>query len=182
MSKRLATLTDVESACWREIERASHERGHPWRTMTLATCDGERADARTVVLRDARGAERELLFYSDDRAPKMAQLRQHPKGTLLMWSPTLGWQLRLQVHLQSVPDGLDVSSRWARLKLLPAAQDYLSPLAPGTPLHATPPAGGSRDHFAVVQATVERMDWLELHAHGHRRAVFAAGEACWVQP
>ncbi len=182
MNARLASLTDVESACWREIERASRERGHPWRTMTLATCDGERADARTVVLRDARFAERTLLFYTDDRAPKLAQLRRNPKGTLLMWSAALGWQLRLQVHLEPVQDGLEVSSRWANLKLSPAAQDYLSPLAPGTPLGTAAPAGSARHCFAVVQATIERMDWLELHAEGHRRAVFSHAEACWVQP
>ena len=71
--------------------------------------------------------------------------------------------------------GLAVSSRWARLKLSPAAQDYLSPLPPGAPLTAAPsrpqPDRDSRSHFAVVQAQVQAMDWLELRPGGHRRAL-----------
>jgi pyridoxamine 5'-phosphate oxidase len=182
MATRLASLTEIESACWREIEQASRDRTHPWRTMALATFDGDRANARMVVLREARQASQELLFYTDDRSPKLAQLRQHPKGTLLMWSPALAWQLRLHVHLQPVPDGLEVSSRWARLKLSPAAQDYLSPLAPGAPLDAAQMSRADRDYFAVVSAHIEHMDWLELHAEGHRRAHFKDQEARWVQP
>lgn len=182
MASGLATLIEIESACWREIEKASRDRTHPWRSMALATFDGARANARTVVLREARHASHELLFYADDRSPKLAQLRQHPKGTLLMWCPALGWQLRLHVHLEPVPDGLEVSSRWARLKLTPAAQDYLSPLAPGAPLDTTPSLCSARDYFTVVSARIERMDWLELRAEGHRRAIFEDQQAHWVQP
>jgi pyridoxamine 5'-phosphate oxidase len=36
--------------------------------------------------------------------------------------------------------------------------------------------------FAVISATVTAIDWLELSAEGHRRAVFDAAGARWVQP
>jgi pyridoxamine 5'-phosphate oxidase len=179
---RIESLHLVESACWREIERAVRERDHAWRTCTLATVDGDRAEARTVVLREARTTSHELMFYTDDRSPKLQQINRHPKGTLLMWSAALGWQLRLRVHLEAVADGLEVSSRWTRLKLSPAAQDYLSPLAPGTPLGQPGTERGARDYFAVVRAQVEALDWLELHPEGHRRALFDSHGARWVQP
>ena len=35
-------------------------------------------------------------------------------------------------------------------------------------------ARGERAHFALVEAAVEAIDWLELHAQGHRRAAFDA--------
>jgi pyridoxamine 5'-phosphate oxidase len=182
MNARIESLHLIESACWREIERAARVREHPWRAMVLATVDGDRAEARIVVLREARITQRELLFYTDDRSPKLAQLQQSPKGSLLMWSAAMGWQLRLRVHLEPLSDGLEVSSRWARLKLSPAAQDYLSPLAPGTPLGRPSNERGARDYFAVISARVEALDWLELHADGHRRAVFDEHGARWVQP
>jgi pyridoxamine 5'-phosphate oxidase len=185
MTARLDSLHEIESACWAQMEQACRERDHAWRTMALATRDGDRADARTVVLREASRSAGTLLFYADDRSPKLDQLRRHPKGTLLLWSPALGWQLRLRVHLKPVPDGLDVTSRWARLQLTPAAQDYLSPLAPGQALQADVPSTtgrAARDYFAVVSAQLEALDWLELHAEGHRRAVFDARGARWVQP
>jgi len=81
-------------------------------------------------------------------------------------------------------EGLAVASRWARLKQSPAAQDYLSPMAPGSPLDA--PARGrvvpERGHFALVTARVLAIDWLELHANGHRRAGFDAAGGRWLVP
>jgi len=76
-----------------------------------------------------------------------------------------------------------VSSRWARIKLTPAAQDYISPLPPGSPLGAVPaPERQSREHFAVLTARVQSIDWLELHAEGHRRASFDATGRRWLAP
>ena len=79
-----------------------------------------------------------------------------------------------------------MSSRWARLKMTPAAQDYLSPLAPGEPLDSQwsplTPARATRESFAVVTAQIEAIDWLELHADGHRRAIFDAHGERWISP
>jgi pyridoxamine 5'-phosphate oxidase len=110
-------------------------------------------------------------------------MRAHPQGTLLCWSSRIGWQLRLLVTLEVRTSGLKVSSRWARLKLTPAAQDYLSPLPPGSPVASRfEPERATRNHFAVVTARVLSTDWLELHADGHRRAHFGADGKHWLQP
>jgi len=85
------------------------------------------------------------------------------------------------VQLQAQTDGLAVSSTWARLKLSPAAHDYLSALAPGSVLANALGARGERAHFAVITADVQSVDWLELHPQGHRRARFAGGQAIWLQ-
>jgi pyridoxamine 5'-phosphate oxidase len=39
-----------------------------------------------------------------------------------------------------------------------------------------------REYFAVINAQVLAIDWLELHLDGHRRAVFDEHGARWVQP
>ena len=175
-------LPALEEAIWQELARATRDRGHAWRFAVLATVDGEAADARTVVLRDTDRATRTLLIYTDARSPKAAQLTAHPLGTLVLWSPQLSWQLRLRVRLALETSGLRVSSRWAQLKLTPAAQDYLSPLPPGSPLAAAAPERQSREHFAVLAAEVLSLDWLLLAATGHRRARFDAAGAAWVTP
>ncbi len=188
---RLDELGEIEAAVWRELECAVQGRGrappqtppHPWRVGVLATRDGDGVDARSVVLREIDRASRTLLIYTDARSPKAQQLVQHPQGTLVLWSAALGWQLRLQVALTLETSGLAVLSRWARLKLTPAAHDYLSPLPPGAALdtpHAPPRE--SRDHFAVIAASVQDIDWLELDARGHRRARFGSGPSRWVAP
>jgi hypothetical protein len=181
---RITTLAEVESACWHELGQAAKNPAHEWRVMALATCNSQGiADARSIIIREALAADRTLIFYTDERSPKAAQIRAQPLATLLAWSRSLGWQLRMRVSLEIETAGLKTSSRWARLKMTPAAQDYLSPMPPGAKLgQPTPPVRGSRDYFAVVTARVVAIDWTELHAQGHRRAVFAADGAGWVQP
>ena len=185
MTSRLSTLAEVEAAVWRELAACVTDKSHPWRTSVLATVDGDRADARVVVVREVDARQKQLLVYTDERAGKVRQLLNRPMGTMVMWSPALGWQLRCRVRLAMEMSGLAASSRWARIKLSPAAQDYLSPLPPGAPMGAAaPPTHGTvkRDYFAVIDASVEAIDWLELHAQGHRRAIFDAQGARWVQP
>lgn len=181
MTRRLDTLDAIERSVWEELAAAPQDAQHPWRTLVLATANGEHADARTVVLRHTDTAQRELTFFSDARAPKVVQLEAQPVGTLVTWSPALGWQLRLRVRLEVQRDGLAVSSHWARLKLSPAAHDYLSAVAPGSVLGNALGARGERAHFALIVASVQSIDWLELSAEGHRRARFADDTAAWLQ-
>jgi len=179
---RLDDLKDIEAALWRQLAACVADRGHAWRVGVLATVDGDRADARSVVLREFNRDARTLTLYTDARSPKVAQIAAHPRGMLVLWSEALGWQLRLRVQLAAETAGLQVSSRWARLKMTPAAHDYLSPLPPGSPVAHAVQTRESRSHFAVVTARVEHVDWLELHAEGHRRAQFDAEGARWVAP
>jgi hypothetical protein len=179
---RLERLAEIETAVWAELSAAVHGKGHPWRVGVLATVDGERADARSVVLRDIEATARTLLVYTDSRSAKAQQVERQPLGTLVLWSDPLGWQLRLRVQLMLQTSGLEVSSRWARLKMSPAAHDYLSPLPPGSTVAHPLPQRGSRGFFAVLAAEVQAVDWLELHAEGHRRAIFDAEGRRWVTP
>lgn len=189
---RLRSLAEIERAVWRELELAPQDREHEWRTPVLATAAGGEVDARTVVLREVCAEQREFLIYTDARSRKVAQMQEQPHGVLVMWRPALGWQLRCRVRLESQTSGLAVSSRWAQLQLTPGAQDYLSPLPPGSPLErpgsaaeAVPPPSRElppRHHFAMISAQVESIDWLELHRAGHRRAAFDAQGARWLQP
>jgi hypothetical protein len=179
---RIATLEAIEAAVWAELAAAPRDKQHGWRLGVLATIDGDRADARSIVLRDVDAAARALIFYTDARSPKVRQFEAHPQGTLVLWSHHLGWQLRIRVSLALEVSGLAVSSRWARLRMTPAAHDYLSPLAPGSTLDRPVVERGTREHFAVVTASVTAIDWLELHAEGQRRALFDADGQRWLAP
>ncbi len=181
---RLTELPAIEAAAWRELAASVHDKDHAWRVAVLATQGEAGADARSVMLREVDAGARTLVFFSDARSAKVRQIEVQPAGTMVLWSAALAWQLRLAVELEVVRSGLAVSSRWATLKMTPAAQDYLSPLPPGSTL-AEPhplPERGTREHFAVIKARVLRLDWLELHAQGHRRALFDAQGPRWVVP
>jgi pyridoxamine 5'-phosphate oxidase len=184
---RLQTLAEIEAAAWEQLASAAADHDHEWRDATLATTatnpDGNAyGDARTVILREVDADARRLLVYSDARAQKVAQLRGCAEATLLMWSRRLSWQLRCRVRCEVHEDGLAVASRWARIRSSPAAQDYLSPLPPGAPIEAQTPAVANREYFAMIEAEVLAIDWLELHREGHRRARFEPGRSRWLQP
>jgi pyridoxamine 5'-phosphate oxidase len=195
MTQRLQELDEIETSIWSELEncvaaRPRSERGeteadeapHEWRVAVLATVDDGQADARSLVLREVDAAERRLVFYTDARSPKVRQIEASPQGTLIFYSRELGWQLRMQVRLAVATTGLAVSSRWARLQTSAGARDYQSVAAPGRPLDAPLSELGVRDHFAMIEAMAETVDWLELHPDGHRRALLGSGGPRWVQP
>jgi pyridoxamine 5'-phosphate oxidase len=179
---RLDQLDAIEAEVWSQLAQAPRDRHHGWRVGVLATTDGQAADARSIVLRDVDPGQRRLVFYADSRSPKIQQIEAFPRGTIVLWSAALSWQLRLRVQLAVETAGLAVSSRWARLKMSPGAQDYLSPLPPGSAIDTPKPERGSREFFGVVTATIEAVDWLELHAEGHRRAAFDVDGHRWLVP
>jgi pyridoxamine 5'-phosphate oxidase len=173
---------------WSELERAPHDRHHDWRTPVLATVglDGL-PQARTVVLREARASTQELVFFTDARSPKCAQLRSSPGALLLFWSPRLRWQLRVSGHARVQSEGPEVQATWERVRSSPSARDYQALQPPGTPLlDAGEPAGEglptSRHHLARVSLAVQRLDWLELARDGHRRAMLEGDELRWCMP
>lgn len=180
--ERLAELDAIEAKVWEELAQCVSERDHDWRRGVLATCSPEGADARVVVLREAQPEDRALVIYTDTRSPKVGQLQRNPRATLVCWSASLGWQLRLRGHMEVACDGLQVTSRWATIQHRPSAQDYLSPLAPGSDWVAGGKVDHPRQHFGVLTLQVQSIDWLEVHALGHRRAMFDARGRRWLAP
>jgi hypothetical protein len=183
-------LAELETAIVAQLVRATVDRHHEWRTPTLATVtegDGAlRADARTVVLREASPGR--LTFFTDARSPKVAQIRARREGTLVFWSRKLSWQLRVACALSVVTEGERVRSAFAGIAASASAKDYLGAFAPGEPI-ASPiatAASVATPWFALVDATITSMDWLELAREGHRRARFWAsekgGSATWLAP
>lgn len=177
-----AELPLLREQCWRLLEQAVAEKGQGWRTPVLATSGPEGPEARTVVLRSVEVERSRLAIYCDSRSPKVAQLRADPRAVLVAWSAAWSCQLRLNVSIDVAESGLDVSSRWAQLSMTPAAQDYLAPLPPGSPLDALLPKRASREHFCVLWADVRAIDWLLLSQEGHRRARFDGQGARWLVP
>ena len=163
---------------WRELAAAVHDKGHGWR---VGGAGHHRRRGRRCAQRGAARPRR--------RHPHAARLHRPAQPPRRRRSPTIRWArwccgpMRWAGSCACVwncscrPTGLAVSSRWARLKMTPAAHDYLSPMAPGSAVEHPRPQRGSREHFAVLAAEVLSIDWLELHADGHRRAAFDAGGA-----
>ncbi len=162
---------------WHELERATRERDHAWRTPVLATVDADHApQARTVVLRSADAVRGEFRVFTDARSPKVGELRAQPRAVLVFWSPLLNWQLRATVDVVVLDQGDEVDEAWARVSTSAAARDYLAPVAPGHVLDASADGTASQHHLVILVAQLRAMDWLELGGQGeHRRCRVTPG-------
>jgi pyridoxamine 5'-phosphate oxidase len=178
-----STAADIRHRIWTELQRATVDRHHEWRTPVLATIglDGL-PQARSVVLRAADGKASQLRFFTDRRSPKVAELQAAPAAVFVFWSQRLSWQLRVQAVAQVHTEGPLVDTAWARVSQSAAASDYLAPQAPGSPLHALTDPEPDSHHLAVVTAHIKLIDWLELARDGHRRARLTDSALVWLVP
>lgn len=186
MKYELNATQDIRQQIWKELGRACVDRHHAWRTPVLATVgwDGS-PNARTVVLRDADADQQTLRIYTDARSVKVSELAEMPKAVFAFWSARLNWQLRVRVAISVTTDGPELQALWQRVQQSAAAADYLATAAPGTERpdpHSRADSASGVHHFALLNARVLEMDWLELGQSGHRRARLSADTWQWLTP
>lgn len=184
-----AALEVVLAGAWALLARAAAEPRHPARVVQLATRGADGAPRlRSVILRGADAAARNVRFHTDRRSAKVAEIAADPRVALLAWDPRSRVQLRLAGRAEVITDGPEWEAAWESVPAT-ARRDYAAPLPPGIPLAAPAPTKGALDpaaQFALVILAVEALDWLSLERHGHRRARFIlSGEpahATWLVP
>jgi pyridoxamine 5'-phosphate oxidase len=188
---------------WSMLDCAVRQRRDGWHLPVLATIDGEGAPAaRTVVLRAVDRGARSVFCHSDARSPKVAEIARSPLVAWCFYDASRREQVRLRgrarVHRAADEDSLALD-RW-QIATPSSRRCYLAPRAPGeTAEQASPnlpeelrrrlPEEGEDAaglvNFAVIATQVEVIDWLELHADGHRWARFVwegAWVGKWVEP
>ncbi len=180
-----AELPALAAHLWLRIETAARTAGDPFRAVVLTTAvDGQPA-ARTVILREAHAGSRTLAVFSDARAAKVDQLRRNPRAQWLFFDPRARIQIRAGGPVTLHRD--DDIARQALEKVSPANRaNYATHFPPGSEI-AQPalalmmPADhdAGRDHFTVIRATIEELDWLELGEPHHRRASFTWDGHMW---
>lgn len=157
-----------------------------WPVVSTVAADGG-PDARIVVLRRFDPAARLLVFHTDARSAKAAALRRDPRAVFLFYDPDAHLQLRVRATV--TVHHADGFAR-AEFDSLPKHNraSYASIGAPGAeePPDAPfdyPPKPPVDEAFAfanflAVGCVIDRIDALELHPSGHRRAVleWAGGE------
>ena len=170
-------LKTLEADIWAQLQRASVDKHHEWRSPVLVTnglVNDARAnwpEARTVILRAVNINPKQLTFYTDSRSPKVKQLQANPNAMLVFWSKRLNWQLRVKVVVKVKTEGEQVQRTWLKVSQSPSAGDYLSASIPGELLkNITERNLQNKPHFAILIADIIAIDWLALNRDGHQRA------------
>lgn len=172
-------------AAWALLERGAKDRKAPAHTPVLATSRDGAPGVRTVVLRGCDRQARRLRFHTDRRSPKVAEIEAEPAGAVLVYDPGEKVQLRLDCQLRVRIDDEMAREAWAATRDF-SRVCYQVMRAPGTPVddpRAVPfsaeDSQGGAEHFAVISALIDRIEWLYLAAPGHRRAEFLWQEGEW---
>lgn len=180
----LSNLTDP-AGTWERLTQWLHAgattptHAFRWPVVSTVTAAGD-AESRVVVLRRFNADARLLVFHTDVRSPKIADLKRSRRCEFLFYDPDDRIQLRASTtadihhHEEFACREFDALTSYSRAS-------YAAATAPGTDLPADapfdyppgPPVNDevAFDHFAAVACTIERIDALELHTSGHRRAV-----------
>ncbi len=194
-------LSELLATAWRRLCEGADRAAHAFHLGTFATVgeDG-RPEARTVVLRRVLTGKRRLLLHTDARSPKVRQIRSNPRVSWLFYDPDDRIQIRVRGRAELHSRDQLADRQWKGCSLT-SRRCYLAPHAPGREssrpsanlpeeLRQRSPSGPESEqgweNFLVVETIVEEMEWLELHADGHKRALFRWGreslESVWLEP
>jgi hypothetical protein len=184
-------LGAVQREAFGMIGRGVADRCHAFHTPVFVTngVDGFPA-ARTVVLRSFDPQRRTLVFYTDRRSPKVAEVSADPRIAIVFYDGKRKIQLRIAGHATAHTDD-DVSrAAWKRLSAW-SRRCYLG-MPPGTPSrvptsglpadleHREPlqeEAADGATNLVVLRVKICRLDWLCLAAQAQRRAALTWGDA-----
>lgn len=144
-------------------------------------------DARTVVLRKIL-KNRELIFYTDRRSPKVEQFKQNKNALVLLYDRTD--QLQLRIHGAIEIDTQSALYEDARDRIPTQAKvNYNTLHAPGSPAHSIEPDRNKEVlHFALLRFLPHTFDLLHLTPEGGKRIEVKStnegmlGEARWLVP
>lgn len=190
-------LTAAWTHLLQQLTRATADRRHPFRLVTLGTVADFGANLRTVVLRKFDAATVTLTCYTDARSQKVGELAAHPTLTWLFWHPRQQWQVKAIGAVRMEQGTPRCHALWNNMHL-GAKATYLTASAPGTTqleptsglpadLATRPDAALLPTHFTIIDCTLERVEWLHLNGMEHRRARYERqldGEwsGVWVTP
>ncbi|MEZ4745479.1 MAG: pyridoxamine 5'-phosphate oxidase family protein [Calditrichia bacterium] len=181
------SFDEILQKCFGMLETGVSDRRDPLHTPVIGTVENNAPQLRTVIFRKFDPASRTLIFHTDFRTEKVAQIQKNPVVSWLFYHPERKVQLRIISDAKIHSDDSIADERWAASQLM-SRRCYCIPMAPGT-LSDSPESGLpeylqlrrptesesndlGRANFCAISCQIREMDWLYLAAKGNRRAKF----------
>ena len=181
------TPLEILKEAWKTLELAGVDHQSALHFPTLISQGDPYPEGRVVVLRQV--ASGKFRIYTDTRSPKVEELRNTSRTSLLFWDPGDRLQIRVKGTTTFLSEG-ETAKLFSGFSV-EQTSDYGSDLPPGTPI---PPKGTPKEeatpdqhYFCVLEVVAEKMDILQLQNQGHLRLQFEKGTdgswaGCWVVP
>ncbi|QJD96803.1 hypothetical protein HH214_13460 [Mucilaginibacter robiniae] len=183
-----SALKNIFDDCWQKLTEAGQQPQSGFRNITVANLADDGINSYTVVLRKASADTSTLTFHTDWRSPKVNQIQQNSRITILTYNSQEKVQLLLKgtavIYYQD-----EVSLQAWQQQGYKSRKSYLAQPAPSTPVdeavdglsylsgqlfESDDPDG--YENFGVVEIKVDFLEWVKLSHEGNRRASFTRNE------
>jgi pyridoxamine 5'-phosphate oxidase len=180
---RLLDYGELKGEVWDGLSTAARSESHPFHLVTLATVGADRRPAaRTMAVRGANLESRAVYLHADRRSPKIGELRGNPCACLLALDRARSIQVRfsglatIHEHDALADEHWRSAGRaaWWTPELTPTqARPHLPVTFERMPAPLTRQA---RDHFAVIEVSIEHIDWFQAAGGRVRCAALCAAD------
>lgn len=184
--QNLTDLNAIEINCWELLSQAVTDRKHPMRTVTIGYISNNKPQTRTVVLRKVDEQNRKLFFHTDIRSEKIESINTNNQLSWLAYDSSLRTQIILTgstlIHYKNEMTKI----QWGTTQHS-SRRCYLLSSGPGNTFtqevksieeklknfsYTMEESEIGFENFAVIETTVEEMDWYNTFHLGNRRAHF----------
>lgn len=165
--------------CQRELINGYTKKKHPFRYFTLATCQNQNVRQRTVVLRKLLN-DFELVFFTDTRSQKVADIQENPQVSGLFYHPKKLLQLQIVGKAEFITDPEQLQQFWSMVGEH-AKKDYTTELAPGSSIQHPDQIHYNFEapHFCPMKIVPRQIEYLQLQRPNHLRMLFTKEEGEW---
>ena len=176
------TFEEIFTEAWNTITIGKEERGTP--TITVCNHTADYINAYTVVLREALRESNSLVFYTDVRSGKVAEIKRDNRLTIIKYDEGEKVQVILQGTAEVHAQDADTQHYWTK-DGYKGRRSYLAQPSPSSvinePMDGLEYLGGKAfnetdmegyANFAVVKVKIQALEWLKLSKEGNRRARF----------
>lgn len=164
-----------------QLTRSNADRRHPFRYCYVAT-SGDFPELRMVVKRNF-GPDWSVLFFTDARTPKVEQIRNEDRVSVLFYDDKKLLQIRMKGRAVLIDEEHEDYGRYVdQVNASPAQSDYKSIQAPGTEVSGEKDIKwGDALHFMAIRIEPDYLDILKLGKEQHTRRAYVRDGAEWQE-
>ncbi|RRO13366.1 pyridoxamine 5'-phosphate oxidase family protein [Flavobacteriaceae bacterium 14752] len=164
-------LDSIFKSTLQEIKFGYLKRKHPFKYCSLSSISEDRPIIRTVVLREMTN-QHELVFFTDQRSPKIEQYKKNPHAEVLFYHPKKLWQIKVSGKVQLIKD--EKRLHYYRQSVQGAStNDYKTKQTPSSVIKNPDQIEYGEDlHFAVLGLQPDSIESLQLKRPNHIRCRF----------
>ena len=165
-----------------ELLSSNEDRDHPYCVFWFATF-GDYPELRTVISRKVED-DLSILFYTDPRSPKVAQIKANGRVSAIFYHPGKMLQVRIRGNAFPIENiRMLYPQLLHEIKNSPLKKDFTARRAPGTVVEEPYEAQyGSEVHFEAIRIVPEIIDVLQVNMEGpHLRYQYTLEKGDWKE-